>query len=154
MATETFARPIVTEERVRAEMARKAALDEIDKAKAERDSCAECEDGEAVEREKKFLADQLAKERRAREAWSSADRGMVLLKSALDVQMRGWEYELRSIAPVHGEDGDVLRIGGHEATVRVPRGPEVTVVAFEPEMALHAALRGVLAAFSDQETTR
>ena len=68
-----------------------------------------------------------------------------------EVRHRGWEYELSSAEPWHDDDGEVLRIGGHEATIRVPKNVEVTVLAFSPDVAIVAAYRGAMDALKQQD---
>jgi hypothetical protein len=114
------------------------------------------EDGFRVEKEIVELkrARQEAEERAAKAEEAArmemASPGTALLKSMRDVGERGWEYELSSTEPWRGDDGELLRIGGHEATVRVPHGPEVTVVAQNADAALAAAMRGALSALAHQ----
>lgn len=55
----------------------------------------------------------------------------------------GWEYELRASEAIHGYDGELIAIAGHQASVRSQGGPEATVLARDPYEALLAALIGV-----------
>lgn len=112
----------------------------------------------ASEQEVQALRRTLTQER-AKNVFASAtketadpvvSRGDAILKVLVEVQTFGWEYQLASAEAWTTDHGESIRIGGHEATVRVPQGPEATVVAFSPEVALIAALRGVKAALAHQ----